>query len=424
MLLQINLVAVILLTVVVVYQFVMIASTTSKADETIERANRVMKVIHLKTQGDLNQLAAKTETQFNELENKVSSKEICVDDACLRKTDIVKIRGMLGNEYIPTSKFEQNVIQEELNQVNEIPSTIKYNTFNFGMTSSDIRNKPYCCIDANNQYTRHNDECNTLIAKCTGKAKSVCLNEVFQDHCEWKDNTCVNKQNAPTFTVQVPCEAPNMTTNLPLLLRAPQTPKPVFFTDFNGQGIKVDLGIGEYRDLGAHPKLLPLKKNIKSFIITQDWQVSFYTGLNFTGSEITFMYPGSYNITSSLLEKIRSINIVRLVSYTTPDSLVTPNLPPLKININSKVTLFTEHNFKGNYMDVPAGFIEDLGDYPNFDNKIKSFILPEDLEITFYQGLRFTRNRIKFSYPGQYNLDGPMILEQIKSIEIRRKKLT
>jgi uncharacterized protein YoxC len=92
MLLQINLIAIFLLTIVVVYQFVVMTSTTNRAGEALEKANRIMKVIHLKTQDELDELAQKTKNKFDDLNNRVSAKEFCADNVCFGKEDILNMK--------------------------------------------------------------------------------------------------------------------------------------------------------------------------------------------------------------------------------------------------------------------------------------------------------------------------------------------
>lgn len=85
-------IAIFLLTIVVVYQFVVMTSTTNRAGEALEKANRIMKVIHLKTQDELDELAEKTKHKFDDLNQRISAKEICVDDVCLTKEDVLNMK--------------------------------------------------------------------------------------------------------------------------------------------------------------------------------------------------------------------------------------------------------------------------------------------------------------------------------------------
>ncbi len=60
---------------------------------------------------------------------------------------------------------------------------------------------------------------------------------------------------------------------------------------------------------------------------------------------------------------------------------------------------------------------------PKFYNNIKSFVLPEDLEVTFYKGKNFSSSTLKFSYPSSYNMSAIEPFNDIGSLTIRRKPL-
>jgi hypothetical protein len=420
MLLQVNLIAILMLTIVVVYQFVVMTSTTTKAGEALEKANRIMKVIHLKTQDELDELAQKTDSRFNELNTRVSAKEICVDGVCIRKEDIISLKNQIGT-MMPSSQNDiintQQEVQKE--EPSDAVNTIKYNLFNRGFLPSDVLKRPYCCVDADNRYLRHSEQCETLKAQCAGKLQNTCINDTFGDFCEWKNNTCVNREKAPVFTARVPCDEPDTNEFRSLVQTTPSTPKPIFYTEFDQKGATAQLGIGEYRDLSAtHPFLF---NSIKSFQLNKDWTVTFYTGKNFTGYSARFKYPTKYNLVALFAGKVKSMNITRLTTY---EPVVTPEIPAKNVTQNSTVRLFTGRNQTGDYIDLGP---ENYGDLekivPKLFNNIKSLVLPEDIEITFYKGKNFASSTLKFSYPASYNLGEIVPFEEVGSLSVKRKPL-
>lgn len=417
MLLEINLIAIFLLTIVVVYQFVVMTSTTGKAAEALDKANRIMKVIHLKTQDELDELTQKTENKFNEMNNRLSAKEICIDGVCIKKEDIITLKTAMGTMLPPTeSDTINNQQQLQKQEPSDAPNTIKYNLFNTGFLPSDVLKRPFCCVDGENRYSRHSIQCENIKANCANKSQSSCTNDTFRDFCEFKNNQCINRSEAPLFTARVPCDQPDPKAPIPLLQTTPNTPKPIFYTDFNGKGSSTELGIGEYRDLSAtHPFL---SNTIKSFNLNKDWAVTVYTGINFTGFSARFKYPSMYNLVTMFAGRVKSINITRLVTY---ESSATPEVPARNVTQTSQLRLYTGFKETGKYIDMGVVNHADLEkSFPEFFNNIKSLNLPEDLEITFYKGKNYSSSSIKFSYPSFYNLiDFP----EIGSLAIRRKPL-
>jgi hypothetical protein len=416
MLLEINLVAIFLLTIVVVYQFVVMTSTTSKAGEALDKANRIMKVIHLKTQDELDELVKKTDSRFNDLNTRVSAKEVCIDGVCIKKEDIVTLKTNLGTMMPSTQSDTVNAQKEETEERNDAPNTIKYELFNSGFLPSELLNRPYCCVDSENRYLRHSEPCETLKASCVNKTQTVCTNDTFRDFCEWKNNACTNRAETPVFAARVHCDEPNPNAPRPLIKTTPSTPKPTFYTEFDGKGSTAQLGIGEYRDLSAtHPFLF---NAIKSFDLKKDWAVTVYTGKNFTGFSARFKYPAQYNLVTLFAGKVKSMNITRLVTY---DSNATPEVPARNVTQTSKIRLFSGLNQTGEYIDLGPMTYGDLErSLPKFFNNIKSMNIPEDLEITLYKGKNFSSSSIKFAYPAAYNVGQ---IDQIGSLVIRRKPL-
>jgi hypothetical protein len=418
MLLQVNLIAILLLTIVVVYQFVVMTSTTSKAGEALEKANRIMKVIHLKTQDELDELAQKTDSRFKDLNTRVSAKEICVDGACIRKEDIISLKNQMGTLMSSSQDDTFNAQQEAQNdEPSDAVNTIKYNLFNTGFLPSDVLQRPYCCVDANNGYSRHSELCENLKAQCAGKLQNTCINNTFGDFCEWKNNACVNREKAPVFTARVPCDEPDANASRSLVQTTPSTAKPIFYTEFDQKGTTGQLGIGEYRDLSAtHPFLF---NSIKSFTMNKDWAVTVYTGKNFTGFSARFKYPAKYNLVPLFAGKVKSMNITRLATY---EPVVTPEVPAKNFTQNSTVRLFTGRDQTGDYIDLGP---ENYGDLqktsPKFFNNIKSLVLPEDIEITFYKSKNFASSTLKFSYPASYNLGEIVPFEEVGSLSVKRK---
>jgi len=417
MLLEINLVAIFLLTIVVVYQFVVMTSTTSKAGEALNKANRIMKVIHLKTQDELDELSQKTDSRFNDLNTRVSAKELCIDGVCIKKDDIVTMKTKLGTMMPSTESDIVNVQQQIQNEeLSDAPNTINYELFNTGFLPSDVLKRPYCCVDGENRYLRHSEPCETLKASCVNKRQSVCTNDTFRDFCEWKNKTCVNRAEAPVFTARVQCDKPDTNAPRPLVQTTPTTPKPIFYTEFDGKGSAAQLGIGEYRDLETtHPFLF---NAIKSFDLNKDWAVTVYTGKNFTGFSARFKYPTKYNLVTMFAGKVKSINITRIVTY---DSIATPDVPARNVTQTSKIRLYSGLNQTGDYIDLgPVTYADLQKSLPKFYNNIKSITIPEDLEITFYKGKNFSSSSIKFSYPATYNAESS---GEIGSLVIKRKPL-
>lgn len=417
MLLEINLVAIFLLTIVVVYQFVVMTSTTSKASEALDKANRIMKVIHLKTQDELDELAQKTDSRFNDLKTRLSAKEVCIDGVCINKDDIVILKTKAGTMIPSTQSDTVNAEQQaQKEEPSDAPNTIRYDLFNTGFLPSDVLKRPYCCIDGENRYLRHSEPCETLKASCVNKSQTVCTNDTFGDHCEWKNNACVNRAQAPVFTARVQCDEPDPNAPRPLVQTTPSTPKPTFYTEFDGNGSTAQLGIGEYRDLSAtHPFLF---NSIKSFELNKDWAVTVYTGKNFTGFSARFKYPSKYNLVTLFAGKVKSMNITRLVTY---DSVATPEVPARNVTQTSKIRLFSGFNQTGDFIDLgPETYADLQKSLPRFFNNIKSIIIPEDLEITFYKGKNFASSSLKFAYPASYNLAE---FNEIGSLTIRRKPL-
>jgi hypothetical protein len=190
-------------------------------------------------------------------------------------------------------------------------------------------------------------------------------------------------------------------------------------TAFDQIGATAQLGIGEYRDLSTtHPFLF---NSIKSFQLNKDWAVTFYTGKNFTGYSARFKYPTKYNLVPLFAGKVKSMNITRLATY---EAVATPEVPARNVTQNSKVRLFVGRNQTGDYIDLGP---ENYGDlertFPKFFNNIKSLVLPEDIEITFYKSKNFASSTIKFSYPASYNLGEVDPFAEIGSLSIKRKPL-
>jgi hypothetical protein len=119
--------------------------------------------------------------------------------------------------------------------------------------------------------------------------------------------------------------------------------------------------------------------------------------------------------------KVKSMNITRLATY---EAIATPEVPAKNVTQNSKVRLFTGRDQTGDYIDLgPENYGDLEKSLPKFFNNIKSLVLPEDIEITFYKGKNFTSSTVKFSYPASYNLGEINPFEEIGSLSIRRKPL-